>query len=78
MWSVKISTSARALFGDMNPCFMEYWKEVRCLAFGEIPNYDALRFHFESQWHEKGYGDDIGLIDWWRVVQGHVEEFMPG
>ena len=64
IWRIKMSTPGSTLFRDMDPSFLEYWKDVRSLAFGEVPDYSFLRSRFVQCWERKGFGDTPGEYDW--------------
>ena len=77
IWRVKMSTPASTLFRDMDPSFLEYWKDVRTLAFGEVPDYCALKSRFVQCWERKGFGDSPGEYDWpalFNRLQEGIEE----
>jgi hypothetical protein len=48
----------------MDPSFLEYWKDVRALAFGEVPDYCSLKLRFVQCWVRKGFGGSPGEYDW--------------
>lgn len=61
-----MSTPGTVLFGDMNPVYLEFWKDVKMLAFGEIPDYSTMRLRFEECWRSSGFGEgNEGNFDWW-------------
>ncbi|KAG6840659.1 hypothetical protein C0991_005253 [Blastosporella zonata] len=64
-----MSTSASVLFYGMDSSFIEFWKDVKGLAFGEIPDYDAMSHRFEACWEYKKYGGRPGDVDWVTVVE---------
>ena len=64
IWRKKISTPGSTLFRDMDPSFLEYWKDVRSLAFNEEPDYRSLKFRFVQCWERKGFGGSPGEYDW--------------
>lgn len=77
IWRVKMSTPATLLFHGMDSVFTDFWKEVKGLAFGEVPDYTGMRERFAVCWQEKGYGNHPGGIDWWeeynRLQQGDTK-----
>ncbi|KAF8888304.1 kinase-like domain-containing protein [Infundibulicybe gibba] len=64
LWRIKISTPSSVLFRDMDPSFLDFWKDVRALAFAEIPNYDVMRQRFVECWTRRGYAGCPGEVDW--------------
>ena len=64
MWRIKMSTPGSTLFYDMDPSFLEYWKDVRSLAFKEVPDYCSLKSRFVQCWERKGFGGSPGEYDW--------------
>ena len=63
-WRKKMSTPGSTLFRDMDPSFLEYWKDVRSLAFNEVPDYCSLRSRFVKCWERKGFDSSPGEYDW--------------
>ena len=59
-----MSTPGSTLFRDMDPSFLAYWKDVRTLAFAEVPDYGALKSHFVQCWERKGFDNSPGEYDW--------------
>ena len=69
----KMSTPGSVLFRDMDPSFLEYWKDVRSLAFNEVPDYCSLKSRFVQCWERKGFGGSPGEYDWlalWNRLSG--------
>lgn len=48
---------------------MDFWKDVKGLAFGEVPDYDTMRKRFEDCWRREGFGDLPGRVDWWGMLR---------
>ncbi|KAF8201331.1 kinase-like domain-containing protein [Mycena galopus ATCC 62051] len=46
VWRVKLATPASLLFRDMPVCFAEFWRDVKALAYAEVPDYDAMKGQF--------------------------------
>ena len=63
-WSMKMSTPGSTLFRDMDTSFLEYWKDVRSLAFNEVPDYRTLKSRFVQCWERKGFGGSPGEYNW--------------
>ena len=63
-WRMKMSTPGSTLFRDMDPSFLEYWKDVRSLAFNEEPDYCSLKSRFVQCWERKRFGGSPGEYDW--------------
>ena len=59
-----MSTPGSTLFRNMDPSFLEYWKDVRSLAFNEVPDYCSLKSRFVQCWERKGFGGSPGEYDW--------------
>jgi hypothetical protein len=75
-----MSTPGSELFRGMDPSFLEYWKDVRTLAFGEIPDYCSMKSRFEQCWERKGFGSSPGEYDWLEFCKrltGAGEEKSP-
>ena len=77
-WCMKMSTPGSTLFRDMDPSFLEYWKDVRSLAFSEVPDYSSLKSRFVQCWERNGFGGSPGEYDWValykRLVDGGREK----
>ncbi|KAJ7018678.1 kinase-like domain-containing protein [Mycena alexandri] len=63
--SRSIATPASKIFEGMDACFHEFWRDVKALAYGEVPDYEKLRGRFAVclQQHEKG----CAPYDWWDI-----------
>ena len=60
-----MATPAQTLFAGMDRAFMEYWRDVRVLAYGEEPDYPRLRAHFVLAWEAReSWVESPGEIDW--------------
>ncbi|KAJ7251128.1 kinase-like domain-containing protein [Mycena haematopus] len=46
IWRVKLATPASVLFRDMPACFVEFWRDVKALAYAEVPDYGGMRERF--------------------------------
>ncbi|KAF5386814.1 hypothetical protein D9615_002131 [Tricholomella constricta] len=68
LWRIKMSTPASILFEGMDSSFVDFWKDVKGLAFGESPDYDAMRQRFERCWERKSFGGRPGELDWGAVA----------
>ena len=60
-------TSAKDLFKEMDEAFMLFFKEVKALAFAEVPNYAALKGLFRDAWTRMVSGEVDIWVDWWDV-----------
>lgn len=73
-----MATPAQALFAGMDRAFMEYWRDVRALAYGEEPDYARLRGHFVAAWEGRALWEEVpGEINWleaYRELQAQQEE----
>ncbi|KAF7330640.1 Protein kinase domain-containing protein [Mycena sanguinolenta] len=47
IWRIKLAAPASLLFCGMPPCFAEFWRDVKALAFAEAPDYEMIRGRFE-------------------------------
>lgn len=72
-WRIKMSTPGSTLFRNMDPSFLEYWKDVRSLAFNEVPDYCSLKSHFVKCWERKGFGNSPGEYDWLALFNGCID-----
>ena len=63
-WRIKMTTPGSTLFRDMDSSFLEYWKDVRTLAYDEVPDYSCLKSRFAQCWERKGFGNSPGEYDW--------------
>ncbi|KAJ7213654.1 kinase-like domain-containing protein [Mycena haematopus] len=65
VWRLKIATPASKLFRGMDECFREFWRDVKSLAYGEIPDYERMRARFVMclEGHEKA----CAPRGWWDV-----------
>ncbi|KAF7358434.1 Protein kinase domain-containing protein [Mycena venus] len=65
VWRLKIATPASQLFRGMDECFHEFWRDIKALAYGEVPDYDTMRARFAVclEGHEKG----CSPRGWWDV-----------
>ncbi|KAF8809322.1 kinase-like protein [Phlegmacium glaucopus] len=64
IWRIKMTTPGSTLFRNMDPSFLEYWKDVRTLAYAEVPDYSFLKSRFVECWERKGFGSSPGEYDW--------------
>jgi hypothetical protein len=60
-----MATPASVLFRDMDASYVEFWRDVRSLAFGEVPDYDGMKRRFVDCWIRKEYEERPGDVDWW-------------
>ncbi|XP_050430602.1 casein kinase I-like [Adelges cooleyi] len=60
---IKTKISAEKLCKDLPEEFADYFRAVRKLEFMESPDYDALKFLFETVYELNRFPDD-GLFDW--------------
>ncbi|KAJ7182820.1 kinase-like domain-containing protein [Mycena crocata] len=77
VWRVKIATPSAVLFRDMDECFHDFWRDVKALAYAEVPDYDKMKARFLAclEKHTQntspfgfGYLDGSRFFDY-RVVQ---------
>ncbi|KAJ7677971.1 kinase-like domain-containing protein [Mycena polygramma] len=65
LWRLKIATPAAVLFRDMDECFHEFWKDVKALAYAEVPDYDKMKTRFAACLKEH---DKLATpIGWWEI-----------
>jgi casein kinase I family protein HRR25 len=65
VWRIKIATPAAALFRDMEECFHEFWRDVKALAYAEVPDYNKMKARFAAclEEHEKS----AAPTGWWDI-----------
>ncbi|KAG6826932.1 hypothetical protein H0H92_013872 [Tricholoma furcatifolium] len=68
LWRSKMATPASVLFRNMDPSFIDFWKDIKGLAFGEMPDYDAILQRFEDCWVRNNHGGCPGDVDWSAIV----------
>ncbi|KAF8220713.1 hypothetical protein L208DRAFT_1063358, partial [Tricholoma matsutake] len=64
LWRIKMATPASILFLDMDSSYVEFWRDVRSLAFGEVPDYDMMKKRFVNCWVRERYGECPGEVNW--------------
>ncbi|KAJ7069980.1 kinase-like domain-containing protein [Mycena amicta] len=65
VWRLKIATPATELFCGMDQCFVEFWRDVKGFAYGEVPNYSKMAARFKACLAEQdGEG---ALVNWWNI-----------
>ncbi|ETW85014.1 hypothetical protein HETIRDRAFT_414157 [Heterobasidion irregulare TC 32-1] len=69
IWQLKALTSAKDLFEDMDEAYMHFFKEVKALAFAEVPNYAALKGLFRDAWTRLVPGEVDVSVNWWDVLR---------
>jgi hypothetical protein len=60
-----MSTPAATIFRDMDIA----WKDIRSLAFGEKPNYSAMKTRFEDLWRRRAYENQPGKLNWIELLE---------
>ncbi|KAJ7472423.1 kinase-like domain-containing protein [Mycena galericulata] len=65
VWRIKIATPATVLFRDMPECFHEFWRDVKALAYAEVPDYDKMRARFTMYLDEHNQGNVPP--GWWDI-----------
>ncbi|KAJ7312898.1 kinase-like domain-containing protein [Mycena albidolilacea] len=65
VWRLKIATPAAVLFRDMDECFHEFWRDVKALAYAEVPDYDKMRARFADCLAE--YNKAASPCGWWDI-----------
>ncbi|KAF7341903.1 Protein kinase domain-containing protein [Mycena sanguinolenta] len=65
VWRLKMATPGSKLFRGMDECFHEFWRDVKSLGYGEIPDYEKMRSRFAMclEEHEKS----CAPRGWWDV-----------
>ncbi|KAF7299211.1 Protein kinase domain-containing protein [Mycena indigotica] len=70
MWRLKTATTATELFSGMDTCFVDFWRDVKGLAYGEVPDYDGLVGRFETcfvqECSQPGNHQET-TCDWWNI-----------
>lgn len=64
-----MATPAATIFRDMDVAFLHFWKDIRSLAFGEKPNYSAMKTRFEDLWRRRGYENQPGKLNWIELLE---------
>ena len=64
-----MATPASVLFRNMDTSYVEFWRDVRGLAFGEMPDYDRMKERFVDYWVRAGYEGCPGEVDWWAAYE---------
>lgn len=59
-----MTTTTESLFAGMDEAFIEFFEDVKGLAWGETPDYEKLIKIFCRAWKRRGYGGVPGEIDW--------------
>jgi hypothetical protein len=68
-----MATPASVLFAGMDPAYVAFFKDVKGLAFGEMPNYEEMKARFLACWKNKGFCGQPGEVDWnnvWYYLNG--------
>jgi hypothetical protein len=60
----------------MDQAFLHYWKDVKSLAFGEVPDYNHLISQFVKCWEVKGINATPGEFDWVSHLKGLKRQGM--
>ncbi|KIJ55035.1 hypothetical protein M422DRAFT_241116 [Sphaerobolus stellatus SS14] len=61
---LKMTTTTSKLFQGMDPVYIRYFNAVKSLAWGEMPDYDAMIQDFMKVWESRSYGCTPYEIDW--------------
>ncbi|KAJ7489188.1 kinase-like domain-containing protein [Mycena latifolia] len=69
VWRVKIATPAAVLFREMDACFLEFWRDVKGLAYAEVPDYNKMRARFVACL--EGLEDAKVPVSWWDIWEEH-------
>lgn len=78
LWRIKMATPASILFLDMDSSYVEFWRDVRSLAFGEVPDYDMMKKRFVNCWVRERYGECPGEVNWWAVYEQSRKKKQDG
>ncbi|KAJ6551203.1 kinase-like domain-containing protein [Mycena capillaripes] len=65
VWRIKIATPAAVLFRHMDECFYEFWRDVKALAYAEVPDYDRMKARFEVCLEERN--KTTPPVGWWDI-----------
>jgi len=60
----------------MDQAFLQYWKDVKSLAFGEVPDYNHLKSQFVRCWEGRGINTPPGEFDWISHQKGLKKQGM--
>ncbi|KAJ7041014.1 kinase-like domain-containing protein [Mycena alexandri] len=65
VWRIKMATPPSILFRHMDACFLEFWRDVKALAYAEVPDYDRMRARFVACLEEH---ETSGVpVEWWDI-----------
>ncbi|KAJ7628872.1 kinase-like domain-containing protein [Roridomyces roridus] len=67
VWRLKMATPPSKLFEGMNECFLEFWRDVKALSYGEIPDYERMRARFAACLQEHEECD--APVNWWELYK---------
>ncbi|KAF7324648.1 Protein kinase domain-containing protein [Mycena kentingensis (nom. inval.)] len=68
LWRIKMATPPSVLFRSMHPSFLAFWRELKGLAYGEVPQYGVMRRRFEEAASAGAKeGGTEAVVDWWAV-----------
>ncbi|KAJ7770264.1 kinase-like domain-containing protein [Mycena maculata] len=70
VWRVKIATPAAVLFRDMDACFHEFWRDVKALAYAEVPDYGKMRQRFAARL--KAIDEGKAPFGWWDIWEQSI------
>ena len=48
----------------MDPTYVAFFKDVKSLAFAEVPNYDEMEARFVARWRTRGFQGQPGEVAW--------------
>lgn len=68
-----MATPASVPFADMVLVYLWLFKEVKGLAYAEVPNYEGMIGRFEECWRRNGFGGVEGEVNWWAIWDEFVE-----
>jgi hypothetical protein len=64
IWRRKMATPASVLFSGMDPAYVAFFKDVKGLAFAEMPNYNEMQARFVACWTSRGFQGRPGEVEW--------------
>ncbi|KAJ7097626.1 kinase-like domain-containing protein [Mycena epipterygia] len=67
VWRVKVATPSGVLFRGMDECFHEFWRDVKGLAYAEVPDYDKMKARFVTCLEKHDNASANPPLGWWDI-----------
>lgn len=74
---LKENTPPETLFKGMDPAFLAFFKEVRLLKWGQVPDYNGMKNRFHESWESREFEGRPGEIDWSSIYEDLEAEKTP-